>query len=261
MKTSTFQIVVSGLFVLLLLAGIGVFAAMGGLTGGSSAGAVTIWGTLDAAVVEPVLTSLRSQGNTLEDTTYVRLEPATYEATLINAMAAGQGPDLFLASQEQIGQFADKIVVGPYGNYSQGIYTASFVDEGQLFLTGQGILALPLLLDPLVMYWNRDLFASAGLASAPQYWNDLLTIAPKITSLDASKNVKRSAVALGQWSNVANAKAILSTLMMQAGDPIVARGQDAGLVATLGSASSAGGGNTASSALRFYSEFTKPAKN
>ena len=117
---------------------------------------------------------------------------------------------------------------------SQAQFTDSFIDEGQIFLTPNGALALPFSIDPLVMYWNQDIFASAGLAKPPQYWNDFLNIAPKITSLDAGQSVAKSAVALGEWSNVTNAKAILSSLFMQAGDPIVARNAAGQLVAVFG---------------------------
>src|SRR4029077_4237029 len=129
----------------------------------------------------------------------VKKSPATYQTDLLNAMAAGTGPDLFIVSQEELGAFGDKVLIIPYNTISQATYLGSYIDEGQLFLTSQGELALPFMVDPLVMYWNRDLFASAGQAQPPQYWTDLIALSPKITSLDNSQNVKRAAVALGQW--------------------------------------------------------------
>lgn len=256
---SNFQLVVTSIFVGFILVGVGVFALFGGVFGGGGAGPVVVWGTQPQESVDYLLESLRSQDKSLQDVTYVQKDSATYEADLVNAMASGASPDLILINQEQLGTFTDKIIPIPYGSYSQAQFVSSFVDEGQLFLTQQGSLALPFMMDPLVMYWNRDIFGSAGVAQAPMYWNDFLNLAPKMTSLDASQNVKRSAVALGAWQNVANAKAILSTLFMQAGDFITARSQSGALVATFGG--SAGGGSTAAeSALRFYTEFANPSK-
>jgi multiple sugar transport system substrate-binding protein len=203
---------------------------------------------------------MRSQDDDFQSVSYEEIDSDSYESELLNAMAAGRSPDLILLAHDELQPFADKILPIPYGLVSQSSFLNSFIDEGQIFLSAEGETALPFLVDPLVMYWNREMFASAGLAEPPRFWNDFLAIAPKITSLDASSNVKKSAVALGQWQNVAHAKAILSTLFMQAGDRIVMRGQDGTFDAVFGSTPSNAPSNPAESALRFYTEFTNPSK-
>ena len=257
---SSFQLIAIGLCVVFVIAGVGIFAAFGGLLGGTSVGAVTIWGTADANTVNGVLTTLRQQDRSFSAVQYVQKDAATYDATLLNAMASGQGPDLFLIGQSDVLQFSNKITPIPFSAVSQGAFTGSYIDAGNIFLTQQGSLALPFSIDPLVMYWNNDLFASAGLAQAPQYWNDFLTIAPKITSLDQTHAVNKSAVALGEWSNVTNAKAILSALFMQAGDPIVSRNDQGAAVPVFGATPQGAPENPAESALRFYTEFADPSK-
>lgn len=257
---STFQIVTIGLCVAFVIVGVGVFAAFGGMLGGSRVGPVTIWGTVDSGVMSALVQGLRSSDKSLEGVQYVQKDVPTYNQTLLNAMAAGQGPDLFLVSQDNLQSFADKITPVPYGTVSQAQFTGSFIDEGSLFLTPQGSLALPFLIDPLVMYWNGDLFAAAGLGQSPVFWNDFLTIAPKITSFSGGRTVAKSAVALGQWQNITNAKAILSTLVMQTGDPIVARGDGGAPLPVFGQTPSQAASNPAESALRFYTEFANPSK-
>ena len=257
---STFQIIVLGVCAALILIGVGVFASFGGVLGGGSLGRVTIWGTADNNTIDQLITTLRSSDDAFQDVSYIEKDPATYHDQLINAMAAGTGPDLILLAHDELHSFEDKLLTIPYGMVSQTSFLNSFIDESQLFLTTEGELALPFIIDPLVMYWNRDLFASAGVALPPQFWNDFLTLAPKITSLDAGANVKKSAVALGQWQNIAHAKAILSTLFMQAGDRIVVRGQGGALDAVFGSTPSNAPSNPAESALRFYTEFANPSK-
>jgi ABC-type glycerol-3-phosphate transport system substrate-binding protein len=260
-QLTTFQIVVLGMFIGFILVGVGVFAAFGGLSAGkSTVGPVVIWGTLEAAPMEAILSFLRSKDRSFENVKYITKSERSYGATLINAMANGTGPDLFLMSQDQLQPFTDKILMIPFGAISQGNFLTSFVDEGQLFLTPQGSLALPFTIDPLVMYWNKDMFASAGLANPPKYWNELLTIAPKITSLDKGVELKKSAVALGTWGNISNAKAILSALFMQAGDTIVVRNQAGLPYVTLGSKAVNETTSPAESALRFYTEFANPSK-
>lgn len=257
---STFQLVVVSIFVAFIVLGVGIFAMFGGVFGGSGVGAVVVWGTLPQGTMDNLIGTLKQNDKTLQDVTYQQQDPATYESALLNAMASGKAPDLFLVDQQQLGEFSDKIVTIPYANVSQSQFVSSYIDEGNLFLTPLGSLALPFAIDPIVMYWNRDIFASAGIAQAPQYWNDFLTLSPKITSLDASQNVKRSAVALGQWQNILHAKEILSMLFMQAGEFVTARNASGNLVPIFGQSSPGSTNNPAESALRFYTEFANPGK-
>jgi ABC-type glycerol-3-phosphate transport system substrate-binding protein len=257
---STFQLVVISIFVAFIIIGVGTFALFGGVFGGGGVGQVTIWGTVPQRTVGDLLEALRTKDNSLENTVYEEKDPSTYEADLLNAMASGQAPDLFLVTQEQLGSFSDKIVPIPYGMVSQSEFVSSYIDEGQLFLTELGSLALPFMIDPMVMYWNRDLLGSAGVAQAPQYWNDFLELAPKLYSANSTQNITRSAVALGTWQNVSHAKAVLSTLFMQAGEFLTGRGNNGALVPLFGQVGQ-GGNNAAESALRFYTEFANPSKS
>jgi ABC-type glycerol-3-phosphate transport system substrate-binding protein len=259
MQTSNFQIIVLGICTALIVVGVGVFASFGGFLGGKNVGKVIIWGTIDSDAIGSVINELGLQDKTFQDVTYVEKNPAKYETELINAMANGTAPDLFIASSEDILDFSDKILTIPYSNFSQSLFLSSFIDQSQVFLNKNGSLALPLTVDPLVMYWNRDLFASAGIASPPQYWNDFITLAPKITSIERGSSVKKSAVALGEWRNIAHAKDILAALFMQAGDPIITRG-DTGLSVVLGTTPAGFKEAPAESALRFYTEFANPSK-
>ena len=258
---STFQLISLGVFALLLLLGIGIFATMNGQNSGGTVGKVVIWGTVDANVMEQLLGQLRGQDrSSFDQVSYVQKDPSTYTTDLVNAMASGQAPDIFITSQDWITYFSDKVSVIPYSSVSQSTFTSGYVDEGRLFLTPQGALALPFTLDPLVLYWNRDLLSSAGVANPPAHWSDLLDIAPRITQLDANNTVRRSAIALGQWSNVRYAKDILAALFLQAGDPIVER-SDAGVpTPVFGQTPQGATENPASSALQFYTEFTNPSK-
>lgn len=257
---STFQIIVTGIFATLILVGIGVFSAFGGVFNKGGVGNVVVWGTLDRQTMEGLIETLNTNDKAFEGVTYVQKSPSTYNTELINAMASGGGPDLFLLSADDLLTFSDKVLTIPYSVISQRSYTNSYIDEGELFLTSEGTLALPFTVDPLVMYWNRDVFASAGIASPPALWNELQTLAPKITSLDAGSAVQKSAVALGEWRNIPHAKDILSTLFMQVGDTIVARGSEGAPKVTFGYTPENASANPAESALRFYTEFADPSK-
>lgn len=259
MKMTTFQLVFTGVFVLCIMLGVAAFALLS-TGGGSGVGTVAMWGTMEQSSIDQMLQVLRSTDKSFQGVTYVQKSAATYESTLTNAIAGGSSPDLFLVSQDEIGFFSDKVQMIPYSAVSQSEYASSFIDEAQLFSTPEGSLALPFSIDPLVMYWNRDLFASAGVSQPPKYWTDFFTIAPQMTSLDASRTIVVSAATLGLWSNISHAKAILSALVMQTGDGIVVRGADGVVQVVFGIPPPKAPDNPAGSALQFYTEFANPGK-
>lgn len=260
MQMSNFQLIFTGVLVFLILVGVGVFAAFGGLRGGGGVGKVTIWGTTSQIIIEQGLQELRQQDKSFQDVVYVQKSPDTYNADLINAMASGTGPDLFLITQDKLAVFTDKIQLIPYGSVSQSSFTNSYIDEARLFLSADGVFAMPLFVDPLVMYWNRDMLATAGVAQPPRYWNELLSLAPRLTVLDAAAEVQKSAVALGEWSNISYAKAILTALFLQAGDTILSRDTNGMPTVVFGATPPGAVENPAISALNFYTEFANPSK-
>jgi ABC-type glycerol-3-phosphate transport system substrate-binding protein len=156
---------------------------------------------------------------------YVQRSPATFETDFINALASGRGPDLILLPQDLILKHQDKIVPIPYSSYPERTFKDTFIEEGELYLTPNGILGIPFSIDPIIMYWNRSLFSSAAIATPPKFWDEFPALVEKLTTKDNALNISQSAVALGEYSNVSNAKEILSTLMFQAGNPIVQRVQ------------------------------------
>src|SRR6185437_1680690 len=108
MKMSNFQLIALVLFGFFILLGVGTFAAFGGLLGSSQIGPVTIWGTLDANTVNTMLGTLASSDKTFASVKYVQKDASTYDSDLVNAMASGQGPDLFMLSQDKVAAFANK---------------------------------------------------------------------------------------------------------------------------------------------------------
>lgn len=262
MKLSTFQLFFLAAMVVITVGGVLVFANHGGVGGKTTLGKVVIWGTVDEVMMSNTFRDMKALNKDFNDVSYVKKNPGTYTDDLVNAMASGKGPDLVILPQDQMLAFSSKLSIVPFSSVSQQSFIDSFIDEGQMFLTADGVRAFPFMVDPLVMYWNRDIFASAGLPRPPQYWSDLLDITPKI-SVTSGGGVQKSAIALGEWNNVQYAKDIISMLFLQAGDPILKPGNDPSIKyeVTLGINSTTQlGGAPAVSALRFYTEFADPTK-
>lgn len=253
-----FQIIVLSIFGGFLLIGIIVFSSSRG-GGVGPEDNVLIWGTIPEQIINaavkdhPVLGTRKGLV-----VTYVEKEPADFNQEFIEALAEGRGPDIVILPHVDLWEHRNKIYPIPYSSFSERKFKDTFVEEGELYLTEEGILGLPLTIDPLVMYWNRDTFSNAGISKAPEYWDEFYTLSELLTKKDQSLNIIESAVALGEYRNVANAKGLLSALMMQAGNPITAR-RDGKILSVL---------NErfdqpilpAEAAVNFYTEFSNPIK-
>jgi multiple sugar transport system substrate-binding protein len=217
MKTSIFQIIVISIFGAFAVAGVLVFAiAVGGGKQEVSIGTVAIWGTLDKDTFAAALDQVTQANKSLAGVSYEQKDSGTFDQELANALAEKKGPDLYLITTDQALTNESRVAVTPYTAISQTTYKNTFIDAANPFLGEQGIIAVPLATDPLVLYSNRDLLASAGYANPPAFWDEVQDMAQKITVRDTSGSIRVSAIALGTYTNIEDAKAILSALIMQA---------------------------------------------
>jgi ABC-type glycerol-3-phosphate transport system substrate-binding protein len=247
-----FQIATLIIFAIAGMIGLFVFATYSSSNRNQGVGDVEIWGSLPQTAVDAVLSELR-ENDSYAGVSYRSFDAGSFDAAFTEALAEGRGPDLIFLSQEDIVTQRNRVLTIPFSRISERAFRDTFIEEGELFLTGNGILALPAVVDPLVMYWNRNLFSAAAIARPPQYWDEFYTLAPKLTVRDTSGNVTRSAVALGESHNIAHAKDILSAVVMQGGNAIVSS-DSGGYRVTFES-------GAAEAALLFFTEFANPGKS
>ncbi len=250
--------VILGVFVFLAAAGVFVFATFSNF-GDKSFNKVIIWGTIQNNTMNSYISELKRENSGLKDVEYVEKDKRMYVEEIVEALAAGTGPDLFMLPHESLLRQQDKIVLIPYDAYSEREFKDTFIEEGELFLSDEGIYALPFLVDPLIMYWNRDLFAKEGLSSPPRFWDELFTLSETLTKRDQAGNIVQSTVAFGEYRNVTNAKEILTALLMQSGTPITSRDGDKVLSRLTEKFDFVTPPTVA--ALRFYTEFSNPVKS
>ncbi len=257
-QLSIFQTVLLAVFGALAVAGVLIFAfAIGGSTS-TSLGPVQIWGTLDATAFSAVLQHLAENDPSLAQVTYIQKDPATFDSDVTKALASGTGPDLILISQDYAYKDSPEIVPIPPTAMSRTQFQNTFIDAANPFVSSSGALAIPLLADPLVLYWNKDLLASAGFSRPPAYWGELPAIAQKVNVQDSSGALSKSAIDLGTYSNVDHAKNILATLIMQAGGSITGFDSSGHLISTIVPKGSTASG-AAQNALSFFTEFANPS--
>lgn len=213
--------IITAIFVFAAILAFLVFSNVIKLPGGKTdevSGKVVVWGTIPFQIMQPYVNQAKTKNL---DVVYKTQDPVTYERDLVNAFASGVGPDLFIASHEQILRNADKIFEIPFTSFPKTQYEATYINESRLFFTEKGILGIPIAVDPLIMYYNKSLIASAFLVDVPKYWEEVLPFVSQITIADANGSISNSGIALGTYDNILNAKGILSTLFLQNGNRLV----------------------------------------
>lgn len=254
---NTFQTIILGIFVFFLLAGVAAFALFRG-SGADTLPEIVIWGTVPRQAMlefsqDP---NLQKAGVKFQ---YIEKDPVSFEKDFVEALASGQSPDLIIFPHDLLLKHKNKLALIPFKNLQEREFKDSFIEGGEVFLTSQGSFGIPFLVDPLVMYWNRNMFSGKGIALPPKYWDEFFTMAPKFNEKNKAGNLNKTIVALGETSNIANFKEILSALILQAGNPVTLPDADGKVFSVLNKIE--GFENPpAEAALRFYTEFSNPVK-
>ena len=255
---SNFRIILTAIFATFIVIGVIMFSLFRGGAGRGALEQITVWGTVSESTFVKYIEAVNANKETAISVKYIEKERDSFDSEFIEALARGEGPDAILLLQDQILRHRDKIYPIPYGSLFERNFKDTFIEESELYLSSAGIVALPLIIDPLVMYWNRDIFTGAILSEPPVYWDEFFSLANKITRVDGSLNIERSAISFGEFRNVLNAKDILSLLILQAGSPIVKI--DKGKTVSVLSDNLGFSIPPSEAALRFYTEFSNPSK-
>ncbi len=264
MNNTNFQTIILVVFGFAIILGVLLFSGvLPGFrsTDGAAGGKLTVWGTLSLEDLTPFLSTFNQKYKSQFTLQYVEKSPDSFEADLVDAIASGNAPDLVFFPAEFIVKHANKFTSFTTAEVSVRDFKNNYVTGAEIFQTEAGAIGLPVLVDPLVLYWNRDLFAAAGVSEPPKVWSEVVKgsegMLGKLTLFDSKNAIIQSALPLGDPANVRHSKDILVTLMMQAGSPLVV--QNNGYKAALVS-NEIGVSSPAQAALDFFIQFADPAK-
>lgn len=180
--------------------------------------AITWWGLWeDEAIVQPLIAEYE-QANSGVKIDYVRQSKEDYRERLTNALAKGQGPDIFRFHNTWVSMFENELDMMPSSVMSGSEYTQSFypVALNDLGSTSGGFAGIPLEYDGIALFINEDIFANAA-KSAPTTWDDLRETAKELTIIDDQGVITQSGAALGRTENVDHWPEILALMMVQNG--------------------------------------------
>lgn len=170
----------------------------------------------DKEIFDPIIEAFKEENPTV-DIIYEKKDYQTYKQDIINALAANAGPDIISIKNDWIPFFADK--VQPLDE--KGMINQNYIMNEETFkktfppvvaddaIINHKIYGMPLSMDTLVLYYNRDIFQQAEIDKPPATWTEFTTAVKKI------KRIGKKGVALGTVSNISNAPDIIYLLMLQ----------------------------------------------
>ncbi len=230
----------------------------------TSEAALVVWGVFDdTTTMSPALKEFE-KANPGISVTYRVIPFAEYEQTLLNALAAGTGPDVFMIDHTWLPRHIDKIrplpetfpdTKAPLMTVRQ--FNETFVDVAANDLINDNkIYGMPLYVDTLALYYNKDMFSSAGIAQPPKTWTEFMDDVKLLTKKDASDNIITSGAAIGTAQNINRSTDILMMLMLQSG---VRMTNESNNQATF--SKTVDGQPVGERALTFYTDFTNPQRD
>ncbi|QQR65382.1 extracellular solute-binding protein [Candidatus Kaiserbacteria bacterium] len=221
---------------------------------------VVIWGTQDADKMEGLFLSISKNNESFNVVSYHEVEERSFQNELLNAIADGKAPDLIIMPHTLLVTYRTKLKPISFKTITQKAFRDTYIEGAEIFMRSDGIYGVPIAADPLIMYWNRDIFSGSGVASPPKTWETLTAQTTRaINRTDNWLSLTQSAVAFGEFMNVNHAKNILSMLLLQAGSEIVTENEDGEYAVTI-SKSQDGGMSAGSAVLSFYTQFSTPSK-
>jgi ABC-type glycerol-3-phosphate transport system substrate-binding protein len=232
----------------------------------STAFTLTIWGTNSAKTFNDLIAPYVA-GNSGNKITYTQIDPQDYDGKILAALAAGTGPDIFEIGNRALPRWQRVIAPLP-PQFAQAFNLTTLGNDfpnvvGQDFVSGGQIYGLPFTIDTLAMIYNKDLFDSAGIATPPKTWDDVLGDIPKLRILGAGGQLSRAAAAIGgSGKSITNAPDIISLLMLQNGTQMTKSDFSAATFANTVSDPGAASGGSASpglAAFNFYLQFGNAA--
>ncbi|MBU6370853.1 MAG: extracellular solute-binding protein [Patescibacteria group bacterium] len=257
-----FKIILMAVFGFFVIAGLLAFSTFRSSNTSSSQPTIAIWGTVDKTAFDNFVGKYEQDSGSQFKYSYTEYPLASIDQAIVEGIATGKGPDAILIPQELIGRYLDKVSLIPFSSLSERTFLDTYIQEADLYIQPGGIFAIPFYVDPLVMYWNKDIFTNAEIAAPPASWSQFPVLAGKLTQTDNNGNITQSIAPLGGYANIDNAKAILSSLIMQAGGSIVSEDGTTGkLSSDLYQKPANAALIPAVAALTFYTDYSNPRKS
>jgi len=189
-----------------------------------------------------------------------------YEDLIINEIAEGEGPDVFMIHNSWMTKHNKKLLPMPLDQpvvmtpelFRQTYFQAAIED----LILDEKIYGMPLSIDNLAIYYNKALFKDllATTDHPGTLWEDITEQVFQLTKRNNSpERFALSGIAMGRGDNISSAVDILYTLMLQYGAKFYDDKEERALFASTETAPSAILDNPGVEAFTFFTSFALPS--
>jgi ABC-type glycerol-3-phosphate transport system substrate-binding protein len=260
---------------------------------------IRIWGVVDDLDAYDAILSDYRKIRPYANIEYRRFRLEEYEEALVNALAEDRGPDIFLIHNTWVTKYMPKIQPMPastkvaqqtiQGTLKKEVvyqltteptvslrkYKTDYPDVvAQDFIRRvnvstvqdktdiqERVMAIPMSVDTMAMYVNKDLLNAAGIATIPETWEDFQTAIKKLVKQDAQGNILQAGAAIGTGVNVERSPDLLAVLMMQNGAEMSAEDGSPTFDRIPAALADSRDFPPAYQALQFYTDFANPSRD
>jgi multiple sugar transport system substrate-binding protein len=180
------------------------------------------WGLWESASVMNAVINDYKKDHPNVNIVYEKKSEQKYRESLQDQIQSGKGPDIFvfhntwtLMLNKELSEIPSNIISA--SDIKKDYFPSVFSD---LRNANKKFVGLPSGIDGLGLYWNEDIFHSAGIASPPTTWQELAQDAAKLTVKSPEGNIRTAGVALGTSANVDHFSDILGLMILQNGGDI-----------------------------------------
>ena len=188
-----------------------------------------MWGVNDKPeVFQPLITTYQQMHPNLI-ISYTQKDALTYSEELLKAFADNKAPDIFILPGNWLPAFRNKIE--PLDLQQDKEYNLRLINETypQIILDdlveNNSLLGIPLSIDTLALYYNKDIFDYYKIPLPPSNWTDLINLISTLRKINPQGQITRAALALGTNDNITWSTDILSAFMVQFGQPLADKQQ------------------------------------
>ncbi|WP_433585003.1 ABC transporter substrate-binding protein [Microbacterium hydrocarbonoxydans] len=158
-----------------------------------------------------VLQKIVDDFNASQDEVQIKTEVKTWaviDDTLLPALSADEGPDIVAMPGERMPVYADRGAFADLSDWygSDDSKTSALNEQAVDMVTVDGApYGVPTGFVPLSVFYNKTLFAAAGITDAPETWDEWLDAAKKLTvDADGDGTPEQYGLALPDHDTVAN---------------------------------------------------------
>jgi ABC-type glycerol-3-phosphate transport system substrate-binding protein len=186
---------------------------------------LTFYGLFDSEeVYEPIIEAYESQNPNVNLTYKKFTDPDAYLDLIINELAEGEGPDIFMMHNSWLPKHYKKLTPAPETAVNTEIFRSLFVDVASEDLiipneAGQEqVWGIPLYVDTLALYYNDDHIEEAipSRGTPGDTWEEIADDVTQLNKEDQSfSRFERAGIAMGRSDNILRAFDILMSIMLQ----------------------------------------------